>query len=81
MTPTLYRHSTSGWTTADELVFLDGLGTWRDPGSTDKVNHRKSRHALLLDYQAAMTHRARWGNLNEAEVRAKVERLIEEEAR
>ena len=81
MTQITYRHSTSGWTTADELVFLDDLGTWRDPGSNEKVNHRKSRHALLLDYQAAMAHRARWGNLDEAQVREKVDALIAEEAR
>ena len=73
MTQTTYRHSTSGWTTADELLFLDGLGMWRDPGSNEKVNHRKSRQALLLDYQAAMAHRAKRGNLDEAQIAEKVD--------
>jgi hypothetical protein len=80
--PNYRSHSTSAWTTYDELCFLDGLGTWRETGMLAKNKSKPratTRLALLRGYKAGLALRQTWGHLNDMEIRAHLETLLAQE--
>jgi hypothetical protein len=80
-TPHYRSHSTSAWTTFDELCFLDGLGTWCETGmlAKNKSKPRVARLDLLRGYEAGLALRQTWGHLNDMEIRAHLETLLAQE--
>jgi hypothetical protein len=55
------------WSTEDELLFVTSLGAW---GA-----HRRARAPLLRRYLEARAQRQDWGQIDEAQVQLRVERL------
>ena len=60
------------WGTADEVVFLEGLGGWGP-------SHCNRRHALR-QYLMTMSLRVEWGDVNVKQVRQAAERMLAAEA-
>lgn len=47
------------WSTADEIRFIDGLGT----GSWARNGRMKDRRKLLQNYMATLKDRKQWGDI------------------
>ena len=59
------KKESSGWTTVDEIKFLDGVGTGAFVDSKDR---RDTREELLRKYAEAIATRAYWGKVNKETV-------------
>ena len=79
MAPYVFTRRSTDWSTADELFFLEHLGTWTQSKSQPEGVHGVSRKSLLRRYRAAMRLRKRWGSLDAQRIRAAV-REMEKEA-
>jgi len=53
------------WTTTDELIFIDGMCTWRDDGLPAT---RHERRKALLQYRDSLRLRKDWGRIDKAKV-------------
>ncbi len=79
----IYRHASSGWTTYDETLFLDGLGNWKDPGVKDKSKGKSqlTRLELLRGYEKGLALKVVWESINEQHVRKHLATLLKRETR
>ena len=70
MTKTYFNEKIN-WSTGKEIKFLEGLGTWRDRGSSiEKVKDRRLN--LLKKYEDSMKDRKRWGKIDPIEIKKKI---------
>lgn len=65
------------WTTHDELVFLEGLGSHRTDLGKQAVPHQPiPRYDLLVRYQASLAARVEWGEIDREAVLQRVDATI-----
>jgi len=70
-----------GWSTENEIIFLRGLGGWKDPGHWSFPHNRwvkgkialiqfdpLKRLRLLKNYKVAIPHRKDWGRIEVGKV-------------
>ena len=53
------------WATADEIIFLQGLGSWKTRVTQDR---RYLRLRLLEKYRKSLKSRSDWGSVDRAQI-------------
>jgi hypothetical protein len=67
----------NGWTTADEIDFLNGLGTHTERGMAT-IQTRLARICKIKAYIESMKTRREWGNVDPEAVRKHAEEMMRE---
>jgi hypothetical protein len=70
-TPSHFR--SGAWSMADELTFIDHLGNWTNNNQRLTPQQKLS---LLEGYRLGLARRTLWGNLNQQELEAYIQREI-----
>lgn len=66
----LQTHPRNAWSTADELDFIGGLGSYTSTGSSI------GRDTLLKRYRAALAKRVEWGKADRVCVLQALDKLL-----